>query len=168
MRTLGLGIGLVVYLTVFGQAAFAQTPSNTLRGLREVKVDVDLGGPDEDTRRCGLDEESLRRVFIFPLASIPLQVVPKENTTVIAFVTISVSALLTNNNAACVGTLDIKMYTFEDFALRATRTTILATIKLWHRGSLYSTARANFAEAIRKDVELFGKELAVDWLLDQK
>lgn len=162
MGALILQFALVLAILITPMVAGAQTINNKLRGVLEVRVDVET--LPESAKQCGLTEEDLRRTLMFPVSQTKLNVTTARGVPTL---NLSINTLKSRSFDGCSGNMTLEVYQFRniDLGFAGTRT---YEVRFWSEGGIFTASTGRFPSYVKETVEDAVKKFLTDWALDNK
>jgi len=167
-----LWCGLICLLLA---GAYAQAAEPTVDYAREGKVHS--GDPLKDIRQfelviedlskyaqeCGITEDSIRGAFMYPASSAKFSLGTLEAPTI--YIRVSTIHL---PQGICESNVEMDVQAHQKIPLPSSGRDVLATIILWHSGSMTMSYPAIHGQHVKGMIENKTKELITDWNLANK
>jgi hypothetical protein len=138
---------LAAILLSVSLGAHAQTQSQPVRGLSQLKIKIDE--LDSNSVRCGLTEDGIGKAILYPASSARFQM---SDSAVTDF-SVSLSTLYFERADACVTDIVVVVRSYQTGTLKA----------VWTRSIHLSGARAGYQQRSLQAIEDLTRDLVTDW-----
>jgi hypothetical protein len=153
---------ILAALISISHQAYAQTPSNTLRGVSKIQILIeDMNQADS---KCGLTREAIQAVVMYPLSSTKIQI------DVLAPVTLylNISTLYSDQDQLCFSNVQIDANSMQRVKFDFSGAVNFAKVNLWYTGSVLYTDKSGHARHVSDIIEGSIKKFVTDWNLDNR